>query len=142
MIRRPPRSTRTDTLFPYTTLFRSASGWRHPALLRGRRAAVAAAGTDAAAQPGHPRRRADVPAASALVAGRFVAGSARARLRRRARRVLQRARGHDAARQPCIRPVVVAVALARTGLRSEEHTSELQSLMRISYAVFCLKQKN
>src|SRR3546814_3686067 len=77
MIRRPPRSTRTDTLFPYTTLFRSASGWRHPALLRGRRAAVAAAGTDAAAQP-----------------------------------------------------------------RSEEHTSELQSLMRISYAVFCLKKKN
>src|SRR3546814_13454069 len=104
MIRRPPRSTRTDTLFPYTTLFRShhpvldhvrdrlraadaahrpvrrpalvlapagspvpdraaALGvlvGRHPALLRGRRAAVAAAGTDAAAQPGHPRRRAAV----------------------------------------------------------------------------------
>src|SRR3546814_9476896 len=123
IIRRPPRSTLTDTLFPYTTLFRSAGErkvhhpvldpvrdrlraadaahrpvrrpalvpapaggpdpdraaalgvlvGRHPSLLRGRRAAVAAAGTDAAAQPGPPRRRAGVPAASALVAGRFVA---------------------------------------------------------------------
>src|SRR3546814_9521066 len=73
MIRRPPRSTRTDTLFPYTTLFRSdstrSSGGRDPTAER-RRA---------------PRR--------------------------------------------CCRP------------RSEEHTSELQSLMRISYAVFCLKKK-
>src|SRR3546814_1740282 len=76
MIRRPPRSTRTDTLFPYTTLFRSARlpGVQDPRL--GRRQA---------------RHRADDG----------------------------RARG-----------------------RSEEHTSELQSLMRISYAVFCLKKKN
>src|SRR3546814_4917047 len=68
MIRRPPRSTRTDTLFPYTTLFRSAPGH---------------------AGPGHHPRHP------------------------------QAAPEH----------------------RSEEHTSELQSLMRISYAVFCLKKK-
>src|SRR3546814_6592011 len=80
MIRRPPRSTRTDTLFPYTTLFRSP----HPP--------IAAPARLARAVPADPRR---MPA-------------------RRA----------PASRQ-----------------RSEEHTSELQSLMRISYAVFCLKKK-
>src|SRR3546814_3220871 len=89
MIRRPPRSTRTDTLFPYTTLFRSSQGLYRPG-------------------PGL------VPPVS---------------------------------RQPC------PLCLARTSTsrsptpispsaRSEEHTSELQSLMRISYAVFCLKKKN
>src|SRR3546814_16485138 len=76
IIRRPPRSTRTDTLFPYTTLFRSRSiGTRPPA---------------------------------------------------------------------CIawgRPSIAGSAGARPSGRSEEHTSELQSLMRISYAVFCLKKK-
>src|SRR3546814_2056876 len=90
MIRRPPRSTRTDTLFPYTTLFRSVD-------MRDDRAARGVArtgqterntriddGDDAAAQRGEP---------------------------------------------------------ADTRVRSEEHTSELQSLMRISYAVFCLKKK-
>src|SRR3546814_1585328 len=82
MIRRPPRSTRTDTLFPYTTLFRS---WRS-VLLR---------------KPVHV--------------------------------------DHDVLR-------VEAVVLKMQGVqapdhRSEEHTSELQSLMRISYAVFCLKKK-
>src|SRR3546814_12215026 len=79
MIRRPPRSTRTDTLFPYTTLFRSGSGF------------LAAFGI--------------------LACG-----------------ILEP--GLDLARQP-----------DRHRLRSEEHTSELQSLMRISYAVFCLKKK-
>src|SRR3546814_6516388 len=76
MIRRPPRSTRTDTLFPYTTLFRSTE--------------VRPAATSSARYPPH-----DIP-------------------------------------------------LPETGqyCRSEEHTSELQSLMRISYAVFCLKKKN
>src|SRR3546814_13199258 len=85
MIRRPPRSTRTDTLFPYTTLFRS-SGTPRP--------------------PGSPARgSAPAPAPAACpAADRPAPGSA-------ARR------------------------------RSEEHTSELQSLMRISYAVFCLKKK-
>src|SRR3546814_1371411 len=74
MIRRPPRSTRTDTLFPYTTLFRSR------------------------AAPGAVRRRTASPCSA------------------------------------------MPTATARPR-RSEEHTSELQSLMRISYAVFCLKKK-
>src|SRR3546814_4305007 len=74
MIRRPPRSTRTDTLFPYTTLFRSSSSSRSPMM-----------------------------SASSTLA------------------------------MPSMRSCRTA--------RSEEHTSELQSLMRISYAVFCLKKK-
>src|SRR3546814_2321550 len=92
MIRRPPRSTRTDTLFPYTTLFRSAQAdvakreWdaEHP--LSGLKKAVSGI-TGKPSEPAHAIER-----------------------------------GSD-------------------GLRSEEHTSELQSLMRISYAVFCLKKK-
>src|SRR3546814_19740824 len=93
MIRRPPRSTRTDTLFPYTTLFRStaAGGERH-----------------------HD--------AQGLV-GKIRACGLR-----------QREAGQGQHRQACVLlPLHVA--------RSEEHTSELQSLMRISYAVFCLKKK-
>src|SRR3546814_20901927 len=92
MTRRPPRSTRTDTLFPYTTLFRSGSaglGFR-----RG----------------DHHRSR---PAT-----GGDRGGQARARM------------GGVLAQAPRLRQG-----------RSEEHTSELQSLMRISYAVFCLKKK-
>src|SRR3546814_4690096 len=86
MIRRPPRSTRTDTLFPYTTLFRSARPtYRRATALH--------------------RRGMGIQALPSLV---------------------NRSHRKD-------RPV-------RNG-RSEEHTSELQSLMRISYAVFCLKQK-
>src|SRR3546814_5833253 len=82
MIRRPPRSTRTDTLFPYTTLFRSLIG-----------RALSSSGR--IELPGYPR-------------------------------------------------AAVAVLKCRASAkgRSEEHTSELQSLMRISYAVFCWKQKN
>src|SRR3546814_18772969 len=80
MIRRPPRSTRTDTLFPYTTLFRSRQS--------------------------HPR----------------------------AWDAVQRQR-----RQACEGTGQAALVSCR---RSEEHTSELQSLMRISYAVFCLNKKN
>src|SRR3546814_3992902 len=79
MILRPPRSTRTDTLFPYTTLFRSLAEALAIAL---------------AFRFGHP----------------------------------ERALGQR--------------AIDQAGQRSEEHTSELQSLMRISYAVFCLKKKN
>src|SRR3546814_2836259 len=91
MIRRPPRSTRTDTLFPYTTLFRSdpfpgnASRGRHQLQVR----------LDLA----------------------------------RRRRSLHLDDDVHSVRQPCA-----------VNLRSEEHTSELQSLMRISYAVFCLKK--
>src|SRR3546814_8520340 len=94
MIRRPPRSTRTDTLFPYTTLFRS----HHD---RGR----------GAARPHTASRR---PPRRSRRCGRAAGSSG---FRCRARRAARRQR------------------------RSEEHTSELQSLMRISYAVFCLKKK-
>src|SRR3546814_1531104 len=93
MIRRPPRSTRTDTLFPYTTLFRSNFDVRID-------------------RPG--RRRADRHDAQAC-RSRPDAGRQAGRCRPR--------RGDGRAE------------------RSEEHTSELQSLMRISYAVFCLKKK-
>src|SRR3546814_6801325 len=87
MIRRPPRSTRTDTLFPYTTLFRS--------------------------------RRS--PRSHGACAPAFVRPAPRTPLRHR---------------RPLRRPSVYV----RRSVRSEEHTSELQSLMRISYAVFCLKK--
>src|SRR3546814_2611688 len=91
MIRRPPRSTRTDTLFPYTTLFRSIDRRERPHSLR--------------REPRGKGHRmlfgdADVEAAVGMRPGEFVDPG-----------------------------------------RSEEHTSELQSLMRISYAVFCLKKK-
>src|SRR3546814_1024871 len=87
MIRRPPRSTRTDTLFPYTTLFRSRAVVRYEAITE---------------EPGM-----DDP---------------------------------DRGDTRCaMKPLAAPVLIARC--RSEEHTSELQSLMRISYAVFCLKKK-
>src|SRR3546814_7833072 len=110
MIPRPPRSTRTDTLFPYTTLFRSVSG-----LPRG------GPGGDRPADRGH---RGEPAQPAALRAGirqdrRAAGGSAAA----------------GGAGDPCGDG-------RRAQDRSEEHTSELQSLMRISYAVFCLKKKN
>src|SRR3546814_9506825 len=96
MIRRPPRSTRTDTLFPYTTLFRSH------------------------------------PLCGTAFAGRVGPGvHHRPRLRRR------QAELPGAGRQHLLRPWFHRAAQTR---RSEEHTSELQSLMRTSYAVFCLKK--
>src|SRR3546814_7424856 len=88
MIRRPPRSTRTDTLFPYTTLFRSLVNVYAPTM-RGSRS--------------DPMNR-RLPSAPRI-------------------------------------SIPVAITKTQTGGRSEEHTSELQSLMRISYAVFCLKKK-
>src|SRR3546814_5597234 len=93
MIRRPPRSTRTDTLFPYTTLFRSRHG---PPMSSQER-------------PLSPHLQVYRPQITSVLS------------------VIHRATG-------------IALA-AGTLLRSEEHTSELQSLMRISYAVFCLKKK-
>src|SRR3546814_7335251 len=95
MIRRPPRSTRTDTLFPYTTLFRSLFP------------DATAATTDTA---GVARGSIAAPSACSPPAARWIA--------------------------PGRRTIAVPTD------RSEEHTSELQSLMRISYAVFCLKKKN
>src|SRR3546814_8627489 len=98
MIRRPPRSTRTDTLFPYTTLFRSL----------------------------HVRSRPSIPICSD-------------------HRLMSDFNSTLTAAQ---RSVFRALAASTDGIdvecyarRSEEHTSELQSLMRISYAVFCLKKK-
>src|SRR3546814_16242690 len=79
MIRRPPRSTRTDTLFPYATLFRSSSS----------RSTVSSRSRSTATSP----------------------------------------------------TSAITIESVRSSARSEEHTSELQSLMRISYAVFCLKKK-
>src|SRR3546814_4405599 len=102
MIRRPPRSTRTDTLFPYTTLFRSAA--QQPALQR-RIAPIIP-------EPG--RQHANVETGAELV--------------QPGERHEQRDRGSGG--QDC-----------DAADRSEEHTSELQSLMRSSYAVFCLKKK-
>src|SRR3546814_1076176 len=107
MIRRPPRSTRTDTLFPYTTLFRS----------RGR-AQGGAAVLDVEAERVQRRRRlGHLGTAEQDVHLVAVLGHRR----------------EDGA--------VEHAAAAGGEHRSEEHTSELQSLMRISYAVFCLKKK-
>src|SRR3546814_2351722 len=108
MIRRPPKSTRTDTLFPYTTLFRSRLGRLGQAEHAG--------GHEVVSQhvPRHP-------------AGHVAHG------------VLDE-------RQP-VPHELLDITVRNDGggggavLRSEEHTSELQSLMRISYAVFCLKKK-
>src|SRR3546814_4700759 len=110
MIRRPPRSTRTYTLFPYTTCFRSVI--------------IGPVGFEA--------RDLDMDAVAQFGMREFGA------------------LGHDVAKAPVARDLPVdrhrrqrhaAVRRHRLG-RSEEHTSELQSLMRISYAVFCLKKKN
>src|SRR3546814_4008749 len=108
MIRRPPRATRTDTLFPYTTLFRSRQGDR----------LAGACGTGD--QP--------VPVAEfRLQEDLALAGRQR------------RGRGDGLADENGVHRVASA-GDARDS-RSEEHTSELQSLMRITYAVFCLKNK-
>src|SRR3546814_5634720 len=96
MIRRPPRSTRTDTLFPYTTLFRSLDG-------------------------------------AAKDLGCIGCGDERQRQ--------QRAEPGLAEQRPQSDRIQERPELAAAVVRSEEHTSELQSLMRISYAVFCLKNK-
>src|SRR3546814_9562382 len=106
MIRLPPRSTRTDTLFPYTTLFRSAD-WLTRLL-----------------QPVYPGLVVEAMTINEVIGGRTT--------RIRAQLVLNVA-GRRAG---------VPEHICLKSNRSEEHTSELQSLMRISYAVFCLKKKN
>src|SRR3546814_7427139 len=112
MIRRPPRLTRTDTLFPYTTLFRSRLGHRvRESIQRARRNC-------------RRRRRsylADV-------------GEYEPLLRQPPGHIRWRGQGEGDLRRLLYRQ-------SRGRPRSEEHTSELQSLMRISYAVFCLKKK-
>src|SRR3546814_10172911 len=99
MVRRPPRSTRTDTLFPYTTLFRSPTAQREPS------------GSAIGAEPGI--------AAVALV-GEEIGAEEFVERGGNLRRLL----------------------FHHLAGRSEEHTSELQSLMRNSYAVFCLNKKS
>src|SRR3546814_4227529 len=106
MIRRPPRSTRTDTLFPYTTLFRSLTGVE--------------LGGDDGITIGPRTRHAGIDGG--------VGRGGQGRRGKRGKRPDQQPSSHHA------NPQV-------TNCRSEEHTSELQSLMRISYAVFCLKKK-
>src|SRR3546814_6073158 len=115
MIRRPPRSTRTDTLFPYTTLFRSP-----------RLCAVDRAGRCS-------------PAFQAIGAD-GAAGQHRANIAHGLKRNMPPHPGVLA--EPIPRHDGAAVVfVASEILRSEEHTSELQSLMRISYAVFCLQKQ-
>src|SRR3546814_9547431 len=99
MIRRPPRSTRTDTLFPYTTLFRSAPVQRDALVL------------------------------------------ARDRELERGQYLHQAIAEHPAEQYADKREKHALNEKDELEIRSEEHTSELQSLMRISYAVFCLKKK-
>src|SRR3546814_10587682 len=120
MIRRPPRSTRTDPLFPYTTLFRS--GWQHEDLLE-------QLARDAGPAIGLGR---DVPAHGNDVGVRLAAGDSAVRVWRGVVFRDYETPGLD----------LFEVCVADGVIRSEEHTSELQSLMRISYAVFCLKKKN
>src|SRR3546814_6025640 len=114
MIRRPPRSTRTDTLFPYTTRFRSdrPAGLRQPP------------GQRRTGLPGTDDDR--VEAAGVVHAATVTIGSAAGT-----------ATGPAIARKPATAPTGNA-----NRLRSEEPTSEVQSLMRISSAVFCLEKTN
>src|SRR3546814_5393156 len=142
MIRRPPRSTRTDTLFPYTTLFRSVRP--HAGLaLRGHR--PLRRDRHLLFLPRHGERPLpDVADADSEVRqsedGRL---SGPAALRRRAREAHLRGAALYQGEEPRLRRPSLCRAAVGGGLRarSEEHTSDLQSLMRISYAVFCLKKK-
>src|SRR3546814_9707671 len=123
MIRRPPRSTRTDTLFPYATLFRSSqTSDTLPALS----VRTSPFGDLFILRPGRWRFRRP-PQISKARSGDVGAHS----------RTLR-----DPVPRPCSAQDPNLFAVAQGGqLRSEEHTSELQSLMRISYAVFCLNKK-
>src|SRR3546814_1491076 len=117
MIRLPPRSTRTDTLFPYTTLFRS---YLHPQQASSER-------------PGHWP-----PATSA---GATALRAARTSLRGLKYAYAPASGGAVERAAPQALRTCVRNSFTWAFRRSEEHTSELQSLMRISYAVFCLKKK-
>src|SRR3546814_4056693 len=138
MIRRPPRSTRTDTLFPYTTLFLSALVFHVRAQTPGHvdqpdlgieAMFEAVGGVDVLCQQRAQFRF--------RLAGR--SGMSRADNDGRGRNDEQRAPHRNQADRRSSTAAVVAAIIS--AFRSEEHTSELQSLMRISYAVFCLQQK-
>src|SRR3546814_7278386 len=133
MIPRPPKSTRTDTRIPYTTLFRSPPRTLRAALFDGHLHAdpvFAGAGTQQ-----HPARDPD-------------GGHARAGVARRDRLGRGGFGGSgevDAVDRRCLTPTGRArcdAIATRCFRRSEEHTSELQALMRIPHTVFCLKKKN
>src|SRR3546814_7012181 len=129
MTRRPPRSTRTDTLFPYTTLFRAP-------VVHGDRAAAERRRRDQL-EPSRARE-------PALVQGRAVAGDPgvyEEPVLVDQVQPIQLGRKLAATEEHPGRRRVLELLHSRAQ-RSEEHTSELQSLMRISYAVFCLKKKN
>src|SRR3546814_9236827 len=137
MIRRPPRSTRTDTLFPYTPLFRSSPG--QPGESRG----AARWPARRRARPGVHRERADIGERHPCPGKRHEPDAWR-----NDGHAVEHAddgRGpHDAELRRWTRRGAVQCTSrgsCRSGGRSEEHTSELQSLMRISYDVFCLKKK-
>src|SRR3546814_12452985 len=121
MIRRPPRSTRTDTLFPYTTLFRSPA----PGMDDATREAICDAAVRAA-------WAVDYVGAGTI---EFIADGSEGL---RADRIWFMEMN---TRLQVEHPVTEAITGQDLVERSEEHTSELQSLMRISYAVFCLKKK-
>src|SRR3546814_2059822 len=120
MIRRPPRSTRTDTLFPYTTFFRSSPCGGAPAL-------PAPPSPQSAESWRNPRQHYSWQMSCSMAVRPFGAVVT----------------GPQEREQPSIKFLVRIWSLAylQARRRSEEHTSELQSLMRISYAVFCLKTK-
>src|SRR3546814_9148386 len=135
MILRPPRSTRTDTLFPYTTLFRSRLGVAEAVLLAQRQGLVPGAlgGLHQRLVGAVVRLQRHRRGGQRLVAGALAVGGAAvvADDAQHVVGVLAMARE---------RPELFG-HLGRGGVRSEEHTSALQSLMRSSYAVFCLKKK-
>src|SRR3546814_2867891 len=126
MIRRPPRSTRTDTLFPYTTLFRSTYPPPLEDALEGTAVNQGSASGDGT---GAEQGSASVIGTMGMPGPAATAPS-----------------GKPPSFTAVILLILLPLLLIMTGtvadiLRSEEHTSELQSLMRISYAVFCLKKK-
>src|SRR3546814_5044227 len=139
MIRRPPRSTRTDTLFPYTTLFRSLQP-RHRACADPRDGGARSRGIGDG--DGECDRRRWRRGCDGAVARRPAAGQVEPRNRARLPRLVRlRAAVHFDDRDHAARDQRMEMADVHGWLRSEEHTSELQSLMRTSYAVFCLKKK-
>src|SRR3546814_6176062 len=149
MIRRTPSSTRTDTLFPYPTLFRSSVRQRQPAIDAearpgARRGAVRGGARRArcrricraTGQEGGGRRRRRRKGAGPRDGRAAVAGRDNRR-RRRGRR----GRGRDLPRPPHREPPRWGGVVCDPLARSEEHTSEIQYHIRIPYAVFCLKKK-
>src|SRR3546814_10287457 len=138
MIRRPPRSTRTDTLFPYTTLFRSRSSSLRPGRAWadgsinscGVGVSVAARGLGGKLWPSGGVNGVRLPQAESV------------RAANRTEHLRIALSSHSEFGPRGLDPFIDAVGGGAAVARSEEHTSELQSLMHISYAVFCLQQKN